>query len=789
MSSKGGAKRLPMQEILRRYAEAVVRRAWIVLVGSLVVSALLATGVSRLVVDLDTESQGPPDHPFSIIDAKIRKEFGGRNFVAIAVVPQAGTIWRKDTLEIVHGITTRLLNAPGVIRQNVVSLSSPYVRVPKLDGGALGFDYVMREVPADEEGIRRLRELYEREPLFRGTLVSRDERAAMILVDFYDARGKQSIAAIVHEAVAPYRSTEHRIALTGHPIFEDEDATMMRQQGLYFGASMAAIFFVLYLAFGQLQGVIIPSLTAILSTVWSLGIMGFVGIPVTVWTAAAPLMVMTVAAGHSAQMLKRYYEEFARLGNREAAVIESTSRIGIVMMAAGGTAGCGFGALALLGIPALAHFGLAVAFGIFAAVILEMTFMLALRLLWPAGSDAAGEGPLARYLSLLLRPLETAASRHPGLVVAGFAVVAIAAAVGYPRLTTEFIAHNYPSNSTEAGRDLRLFEKHFPGTTTLTVLLEGEPGSMKSPEAMRLMRGLTAAMEKDPDVDRASSIADIIGRTYEVFAPEDAVGGLPGDANLLSQLFFLADSPAFERYVDRAYSHSVVLGFLKQEDSGVTRRVIDRLRDSLKTNPPETIRVSLAGGVGPTILALNEHTVKGKSLNIAVILLVIFTIASLLLRTAVGGAYMTSPLLMALVVNLGLFSWLGVAFDLVGASIAAINVGIGADYAIYFLYRLREEFRATGGIDEALHRTIETSGRAVLFVAFAVSAGFAVNIPSGFLGLRLMGTFVPATMIVTCLTALTLLPALVLLLRPGFIFRQEGEVAGEEEKRRRVAAR
>jgi len=94
--------------------------------------------------------------------------------------------------------------------------------------------------------------------------------------------------------------------------------------------------------FGQLQGVIIPSATALLSTAWAMGFMGHVGIPMNPWTAAVPLMVVTVAAGHSAQMLKRYYEEFVRLGRREEAVIESTSRIGVVMIAAGVTAGSGF---------------------------------------------------------------------------------------------------------------------------------------------------------------------------------------------------------------------------------------------------------------------------------------------------------------------------------------------------------------------------------------------------------------------------------------------------------------
>ena len=126
---------------------------------------------------------------------------------------------------------------------------------------------------------------------------------------------------------------------------------------------------------------------------------------------------------------------------------------------------------------------------------------------------------------------------------------------------------------------------------------------------------------------------------------------------------------------------------------------------------------------------------------------------------------------MALTVNLGLFSWSRVAFDMTGASIVATGVSIGADYAIYALYRLREEYRRRGSLDEALRAMMETTGRAVLFVALAISAGFAVYLISDFYAFRILGIFMPLTMLTSSLTALTLLPALVLLLRPRFITR------------------
>jgi predicted RND superfamily exporter protein len=767
-----------MSEILRKYAEHIVRHPWRVLILSLAATAAVASGMSRLTVNLDLEQQLPADHPYVIVDRTVRKEFGGRNFVAIALVPASGTIWSPEVLRVVHSMTLDLLNAPGVIRQNVASLSSPYVRVPRDHGGTLTSDYLMKEPPEDAAAVAAVRELYESEPLFKGSVVSDDERAVLVLADFYENTGDE-VAATVEAIVAKYRAPGLTIALTGEPIFRHFESRIVANQGYYFLGTVAAVLCALWLAFGQFQGVILPSVTALLSTAVAMGFMGYTGIPMNAWTASVPLIVVSVAAGHSAQMLKRYYEEYARCRDRGMAVIESTAHIGMVMMAAGVTAGSGFAALAVLGIPTLAQFGLGVACGIFAAVVLEMSFMLALRAIWPVDRTATGEGPLSRWLGALLRPLAAAVIAAPWRVVLAFLAIAVAAIAGYPRLTSDIDAKTYWSEQSRIGHDLRIFERHFPSTITLTVLLEGPPGSMRTPEAIAVMTGLQQAMAADPDVGRTSSVADIVRRTYEVFSPEDAGTPMPMDSALIGQLFMLADSPAFERYIDRAATRAVVLGFLNRDDTAVTRRVMARLEDHVRRHPSPTIRVLLAGGVGPTVLALNEHTVRGKVLNIAVVFAVIFTVASVLLRTPVGGAYVTAPLAMTLIVNLGLLAWSRVAFDMTGASIAAVGVSIGADYAIYALYRLREEQQRQASIEEALRVMMETTGRAVLFVALAISAGFAVYLISDFYGFHILGVFVPLTMVTSSMTALTLLPALVLLLRPAFVMRPAGaRVAG-----------
>jgi len=189
-------------------------------------------------------------------------------------------------------------------------------------------------------------------------------------------------------------------------------------------------------------------------------------------------------------------------------------------------------------------------------------------------------------------------------------------------------------------------------------------------------------------------------------------------------------------------------------------------------------------------LAVNEHTTYGKLLNMLVVVATIWAVSSLMLRSPLAGLYVILPIIVTIVLLFGLLGWTGIRLDMGSASIIAMAAGVGADYAIYFLYRLREERAHTADDAEALGGALKTSGRAVVFVAASIGAGFAVIGMTRFFGLRLFGTLMPAAMVISCLAALSIMPVLVLRTRPRFIFgpastatqpapmREHGSLAG-----------
>src|SRR5262249_47625391 len=251
-----------------------------------------------------------------------------------------------------------------------------------------------------------------------------------------------------------------------------------------------------------------PMLTAAVSTTWGLGLMGHTGLVIDSWNAATPILIIAIAAGHSAQMLKRYIEEVEQLGDNRAAVVASTTAVGPVMIAAGAVAALGFAALALTGIPAIIGFGLACAYGIASAVLLEMTFVPALRSLLPAPKARAPKGGITQWL---LAGLERAILAHRGRpVLIATAITLFLAVAGAARIRTYGPPGEYLATGGLPRRHLDVIEQHFPATVTMNILYDGPPDSVKSLAALRHMDGLRAALEQDPLVWRTASLADLI---------------------------------------------------------------------------------------------------------------------------------------------------------------------------------------------------------------------------------------------------------------------------------------
>ena len=156
-----------------------------------------------------------------------------------------------------------------------------------------------------------------------------------------------------------------------------------------------------------------------------------------------------------------------------------------------------------------------------------------------------------------------------------------------------------------------------------------------------------------------------------------------------------------------------------------------------------------------------------ESMTIAIIL--VFLLLVWQLKSFQGAFFSIIPILFTVTLNFGIMELFRIPLDDATMLISSLAIGMGIDYVIHFTNRLKQEIAIGRDLESAVSETIETSGLAILINAFSVAVGFLALLGANLVPLQRFGILVAGTMLVSSLSAITMLPALILRFRPAYI--------------------
>ena len=251
---------------------------------------------------------------------------------------------------------------------------------------------------------------------------------------------------------------------------------------------------------------------------------------------------------------------------------------------------------------------------------------------------------------------------------------------------------------------------------------------------------------------------------------------LPDAQDMVSQYLLLysmsGDPTDFDAYIDYEYRNANLIVWTKNDSSTYAAELVEAIRGYVQNRLPVGVKVQIGGSV-PQSSALSETLVEGKIKNILQMMGVILLAGALIFRSLMGGVYLVLPLAVTVLVNLGVMGAIGIPLNTPNSVASAMAIGIGADYAIYILYRMREELRRVDNFDLALQETMRTAGKAVVYVATAIAGGYSVLMLSFNFYVHIwFGFLIVLSMIVSALCALVLIPSLIKAFSPTFMRAQ-----------------
>jgi len=210
---------------------------------------------------------------------------------------------------------------------------------------------------------------------------------------------------------------------------------------------------------------------------------------------------------------------------------------------------------------------------------------------------------------------------------------------------------------------------------------------------------------------------------------------------------------------------NIQLRTVGQQDS---EKALQAIMAYVKENFPQDISVEPNGSMFIE-QSLNTLVVQSQLISIAVSFGIVFLILTFYYRSIIAGIIGIIPLMISIALNFGFMGIAGIKLNIGTAMVASFAIGIGIDYTIHYLAAYHREYAKRQEERDFLIHTFYGSGKAILFNAVSVGAGFAVLILSKFNMLSELGLLIALVMGTSSFASLTVLPTILSIVKPRFI--------------------
>ena len=756
-----------------RFVGFITRYPWWVLVCLMTITVWLASEASRgLSLRVLLEEMLPTERHNVQLVQEFGPQFGGANTTLIAVRNLKGDIYDPKFLQNYSEIVDEFYYHPDAIRHLVQGLSLRKTKSVRGGGGTVEINAVMWPgIPQTSDELERLRQDVREQ--FQGLLVSDIEDAAMIVADFKEGSDYEALAHFIDDLRTTYAEQGIEIYAAGRPLLLGVIYQSLGDVLLIFGLSLLAVIVLLALYFRALIGVVVPVLTASVATTWGLGVMGVAEYNLDPLLVLLPAFVFAIVLSHSVQFVSRVFEQLHKHPDMRSSSKEALGRLLLPSGAAILTDAAGFTVLVLVGIPAIQALALICTvwlLTIFPSLLLAAALVSVMPM---PSSYRLGLNSVERlWCALDLQ-------RHGVFAISLTLCAFIAGVYGAGKLTIgDDIGSSILWPESRFNGDAQYLNESFTllGTDLLQVYIEGEENTMVTPSVYHAVEALDRYMYQYlPEARPAQSLAPIVKSINRVLYEGDpSYGVVPDTMQELAfntYLFRSKGEPGdFAAYTDPEWS----IGNLSIPISNHAAETVERTIQTLKkfiadggTDNVESAKFLFAGGQIGITKAVNDEVREANGKLLIAILLVIAVCVFLYYRSPLVSLLLVFSLATSNFVTYAFMAANGIGLNLNTLVLSALGIGLGVDYGIYMLDRIREETKEGHRPFEAVTRAVSTAGNAIFITAFAMIIPMLPWLMLSSLRFQAeMGMLLGMVLFLNMIGALVFLPSAVLIFNP-----------------------
>ena len=502
---------------------------------------------------------------------------------------------------------------------------------------------------------------------------------------------------------------------------------------------------VIFLVFRWQMGAIKPTLLSVLpagvGSLWTFGIIGWIGNEVSILTAVVPIFIIVIGSADGLHFMSHYQDSKAEGKNNHDSLISTLRLVGIPMIVTTLTSMVGFLSLLTISTSSIKDLSIYSSVGILLAGIATW-YVLPLIL--------SNDLNVARK-----RPASTKFDVAKGLrKLSSIIIVLLILAVtffNYPKINNEFNMLMVYKDSTIVATNSEKINEVNGGSIPLYVTVTTS-NDVITLETVSEINGIVDSLNELDEVNKVVNPFELMNIMYSNQSP----GEIPNDMVLNNLYTTLSSDPNSTVNDLIAYDENIVRLLVFPSDlENDTLETIETTIDELNLNTSVT-------GVQYLMKDLNDSISEMQINSIVLALGIVFVMLVVTLKSFKIAFYSLLPIILTVV---SLYGFLGVSqipLNITTVIIFSITIGVGIDYAVHFSSVYKYYLKETKDNQLAIDKAYANSSRPIIANALGISLGLTILVLSPLTIHFNVSMLMWVSMIVSVVLTLTLLPLIFL---------------------------
>jgi len=775
----------------------------------LLIIAILSFGYYSKDFRLDASSEtllieGDPDLAYL---KEVTDRYGSKDFLILTYSPNEGMV-SDNSINNLLSLKYKIQSLTWV--HSVITL----LDIPLLSNSEAPLQERLESFKTlKDEGVDKDRGFKEilNSPVFRNYVISEDGNTSGIIVNIKENKKLDNIENLSkaeieaykdklkkqnHENIVEIRQVIQsygdvgKIYLGGIPMIADDMMTFIKSDIVVFGLGVLLfIIATLWFVFRKLIWIIVPISSCLFSVVIMMGLLGILGWKVTVISSnfIALMLILTMAMNiHMSTRFLQLRKDFPDKNNFEIISLTTNKMFWPIIYTVLTTV-FAFLSLIFSGIKPIIDFGWMMTFGLITSFIITFTLLPTLLNFAPTKNISIKKEQESKITTFL----GSVSLNNKNTIFGITGIVIILSIFGISKLEVENSFINYFNKDTEIYKGMKLIDEELGGTTPLEIILKFP---VKKEEKKKT----------STEDDEFEDWGDEDGNDEKYWFTKDKIDRITSVHNYLDSLPQVGKVLSFSSIIDVAtqLNNNKPLGTLemgvlyskipesikteiidpylsiKDNEARISLRIIDSQENLRRNDLINKINFDLKNEIGldesefklaGVLILFNnllQSLFKSQILTLGLVMVGIFSMFIILFRNIRLSLIGVVPNFIAAFFILGIIGLLGIPLDMMTITIAAITIGIAVDNSIHYIYRFKEEFSKIKDYNKTLKRCHSTVGVAILNTSITIVFGFSILVLSKFIPTIYFGMFTGLAMLLAMISVLTLLPALILIIKP-----------------------